>query len=171
MRHKRKSPPAATGGARKSDCLEAVSSSIPNRRPLRQGRKSLRSEIYAFICAHPGATFRDLEELPGVRGDYALKTSGGVVLWPLSRAAGRAVLELLQQGLIEAQDADPSEYEKPAYVETVELVPGYRARAWRIPLLPLVDSHRVWVPTPCWCPTTLRACDAWAERADEARVH
>ncbi|MCC3243751.1 hypothetical protein LG047_00170 [Methylocystis sp. WRRC1] len=112
-----------------------------------------------------------MEQLPGCRGAYALKTSGGVVLWSLSRAAGRAVLELLQQGLIEARDADPSDYEKPAYAETVAMVGRRRVKGWRLPLLPVVTNHRLWVPTPHWGPVRLHAVDAWSERADEACAH
>lgn len=165
-------PRDAANGPRKRHSLAGVdTSSITNRRPYGQeSRKSLRARIFEYVAANPGCTFQDIESLHGCRGDYALKTSGGVFLWSLSRPAGRAVLELLQQGLIEARDADLSDYEKPAHVETIEVIPGWRAKAVRVPLLPVVTNHRLWVPTPHWCPTTLRVT-AWASHAEEARAH
>jgi hypothetical protein len=172
---KRRGPPLRDAGGDPRNCQKLASvdrSNITKSQAKRQeSRRSLRAEIYDFVAANPGATFRDIETIPGCRGDYALRTGGGVFLWALSRAAGRAVLDLLQQGLIEARDADPPAYEKPSYVETIEVLPGWRAKAVRVPPLPVVTNHRLWVPAPCWAPTVLHAIDAWAKRADEARAN
>lgn len=171
---KRRGPPPRDADGDPRNCQKLASNdsfSIASSSHSRQGQKqSLRARLYAFIRENPGATFRDVEQLPGCRGAYALKTSGGVILWSLSRAAGRAVLELLHEGMIEARDADPSDYEKPAYAETVAMVGRRRVKGWRLPLLPVVTNHRLWVPTPHWGPVRLHAVDAWSERADEARA-
>lgn len=163
MRHKRKSPPAATGGARNRDCLEAVTSEISNRNRRPQGStKSLRARIYDFILANPGARFSDLESIRGVKGTETLAFGEKVILWSgLSAAAIDAIIDMLEAKIIGARG--------PALAEYLRLPDGTRAGVVSVPSLPVL-FEQTQPPQPHWFPAILFVRDDWVWRADQSRA-
>lgn len=127
--------------------------------------KSLRAQLHDFIRANPHCTFRDVEALPGCRGDQAFMYSQNVLLWPgLSAAAGAALSELLRRGVVEIRGPDFGAY--------VTRRPGEaRVRAIELPKAPIATNRDAAVAGVSWFPATLHVCDGWAVRADEAQAH
>lgn len=126
---------------------------------------SIRRRILDFVRDNPGATFKDLEALPGAAGQSAVMFGPNVLLWGgLSEKAGDAVAELLQQGVLEARAVNFYAYTKRRPGEGI-------ARIVALPALPLLREENPTPLTPHWFPTALYISETWAESADAGRAN
>lgn len=162
-------PPPRDAGNGPRNCRKLASRDRSNiaksQAKGQESRRSLRARIYEFIRENPNCTFRDVEALPGYRGDQAFMFSPNVLLWPgLSAAAGAALADLLKSGVIETRAADIFDYTRRRPGEAV-------ARLVSLPALPITSNRDAALSRPHWFPAVLHACDAWAESADEARAN
>lgn len=126
-------------------------------------QSSLRRRILEFIRDNPGATFRDIEALPGAKGRESIMHGENVLLWSgLSAPAIDAIIDMFKLGLIEPRGPDYYAYTKRRPGEA-------RVRIVKLPALPVLWDREAALTEPHWFPAALFASDAWSARADNSR--